>query len=283
MNDKLITLFERHNPVIIAHRGTASGAVSENTAAAAHAAFLSGADIVEIDVIASADGEYFVFHTGTENRNLGSDVPLETLTAAQIDQLHYRPRGSRGRPQPIERVSDLLGRFRGMDRVFNVDRSWHLWPHLLDELAATGMGDQLLLKCPADAAEALTALSVHPTPFPFMLICSSMADVELGLSMPGLNLVGVELIANDESGPFVDPQQLRELHDRRLFTLANAEVLGDETDLFAGYDDEISLSAHPDLGWGRLCDLGVQAIQTDWPWLLHGYRAARAHQRAATI
>lgn len=283
MNDKLLTLFDRHSPVIIAHRGTASGAVPENTAAAAHAAFLSGADIVEIDVIASADDEYFVFHTGTENRNLGSDTPLETLTAAQIDQLHYRPRGRRASRQGIERLADLLGRFHGMDRVFNIDRSWHLWPRLLDDLAATGMVDQLLLKCPADAVEALGALSAHPTPFPFMLICSSMADVERGLSTPGLNLVGVELIAHDESGPFLDPQQLRELNERRLFTLANAEILGDEADLFAGYDDEISVSAHPDLGWGRLCDLGVQAIQTDWPWLLREYRAARVHQGAATF
>ncbi|NLE81624.1 MAG: hypothetical protein GX610_18995, partial [Rhodococcus sp.] len=128
MNEGLNAVFARHDPVIVAHRGTAGGAVTENTADAAHAAFLSGADIVEIDVISSSDGEYFVFHTGTESRNLGTDTALEALSAAEIGRLEYRARGRGGRPQGVERLDEFLFRFRGVDRMFNIDRSWHLWP-----------------------------------------------------------------------------------------------------------------------------------------------------------
>src|SRR5690606_35073124 len=150
-----------------AHRGTAGGAVTENTADAAHAAFLSGAEIVEIDVISSSDGEYFVFHTGTESRNLGTDTALEALSAAEISRLEYRARGRGGRPQGVERLDEFLFRFRGVDRMFNIDRSWHLWPRLLDALRESGMADRLLLKSPADEGAALDAIATHDTPFPF--------------------------------------------------------------------------------------------------------------------
>jgi hypothetical protein len=281
VNREITQLFRQHTPVIIAHRGTPAGTIPENTADAAHAAFLSGADVVEIDVIASRDGAIYVFHTGTEQVNLGRDVTLEELTAAQIDQLRYRMLGRGGRPRRIERLEEFLSRFRGTKRTFNIDRSWHLWPSLLDELTALDMTDQLLLKCSATDSRALQALAQHETPFPFMLICRSLAEVDAARELRGINLVGVELIATEESGPFLSTEAITALHDRGQFTLANAEVLGEPEHLFAGFDDEVSVSVHPSLGWGRLCDLGIRAIQTDWPWLLHEYRKSRTESMLA--
>lgn len=279
-NEKLTSVFRRRSPVIMAHRGASSGPIPENTSDAAHAAFLSGADIVEIDVIASRDGQAYVFHTGTEVENLGLDVRLEEFTADEIDELQYRLLARGGRAQRIEKLEDFLLRFRETEQIFNIDRSWHLWPDLLDTLTALDMTDQLLLKCPAPEEDAIRALTEHATPFPFMLLCRSEEHFAVASTLSeNLNLVGFELISQLEQSVFHQSDFLSRIHEQGFFTLANAQVHGDSNDLFSGWDDEVSLAEGPDRGWGRLFDHGFLAIQTDWPWLVRDYRELRAARR----
>lgn len=275
VNRLLAETLEQRSPLIVAHRGVATGMVPENTTASTRAAFRSGADMVEIDVVASADGEFYAFHTGTEQQNLGADIVIEELTAAQIDELAYSMTGRGGRARRIERLDGILTAFRGR-ALFNIDRSWHLWPALLDRLAVLDMTEQLLLKAPADAEVAIESLRGHSTSFPFMVVCRAADEVFALVDDPDLNLVGVELVADSEAHPLYDIDLLRQLRERSLFTFANAEMLGDHQDLFAGFDDEASIDDDPDSGWGRLIDLGFSAVQTDWPWLLRDYRDARA-------
>ena len=56
--------------VIAAHRGTPRGDIRENTLNSVLATKQVNADIAEIDVIRSTDGEYFAFHDGTEMARL---------------------------------------------------------------------------------------------------------------------------------------------------------------------------------------------------------------------
>ena len=49
---------------IAAHRGAAGGNIHCNTWVAFEASLAQGADIIELDVSRSADGELFVFHPG---------------------------------------------------------------------------------------------------------------------------------------------------------------------------------------------------------------------------
>ena len=48
--------------LVAAHRGSAAGNIPCNTLAAYEIALRQGADIVELDVAKTADGELFVFH-----------------------------------------------------------------------------------------------------------------------------------------------------------------------------------------------------------------------------
>ena len=48
--------------IIAAHRGSSTGNIPCNTLPAYRAALLEGADMIEIDVDKSADGELFIFH-----------------------------------------------------------------------------------------------------------------------------------------------------------------------------------------------------------------------------
>ncbi|SDQ96344.1 glycerophosphodiester phosphodiesterase family protein [Thermostaphylospora chromogena] len=269
LNDR----FARFGTLIAAHRGTGIASVVENTADAAAAALASGADVVEIDVIASRDGQFFAFHDGEERRLLGVDQDLRLMTADQIDELRYTFVDRPSRPARVERVLELLDAFRGKG-LFHLDRSWWWWRRLLPALDALGMTGQLLLKCPAEDGWA-DALRAHPVKYPFMPICRTVAEAERYLGDESLNTVGVELLATTANSPFLRADTIARLHAHGVFVLVNAEVLADGPDLFAGYDDEVAVLRSPEEGWGPLFDLGVDVIQTDWPWLLRDYRRRR--------
>ncbi|HOC14125.1 MAG TPA: glycerophosphodiester phosphodiesterase family protein, partial [Propionicimonas sp.] len=81
MNAHLNSMLERRRVLISAHRGSGGGSIAVNTELGIRAAFLSGADLVEIDVSASVDGEFFCFHDGCEPELLGIEANLQTLTA----------------------------------------------------------------------------------------------------------------------------------------------------------------------------------------------------------
>ncbi|MCA0250841.1 MAG: glycerophosphodiester phosphodiesterase family protein [Actinobacteria bacterium] len=277
INSRINDAFAQAGTLIVAHRGTGHGSIADNTALAVKAALLSGADMVEIDVAASRDGEFFCFHDGYEPEVLGIDTNLQTLTAAEIDRVSHIWVDRPGRRAQVERLLPLLESFRGRT-LFNIDRSWWRWPQLLRALRALGMTDQLILKCPAWEEAALSRLREFSVKFPFIPICASPDDVYRTVGDPELNTVGVELITTTSHHPWFSPEVIEEFHGLGVFCFINTETLTTGVPLFGGYDDELAIVEGPAAAFGPLFDLGVDAIQTDWPWLVRDYRATRRRQ-----
>lgn len=278
-NNTLINArFAEFDTLIAVHRGTGIGSIAENTASAVTAAVASGGDIVELDVIASADGDFFAFHDGNEPRLLGIEANLRSLPTKQISALSYVHLNRPGRIARVEPLLDLLAAFPG-GPLLNIDRSWPWWGTLLPALDKLSINEQLLLKCPADHQQ-VELLRRHPVKYPFIPICRTLTQAHQYLEDPSLNTVGVELLTSDLDGPFLDPSTIADLRNIGVFTMVNAEVLNTGTDLFAGYDDEVAVLCSPDQGWGLPLDLGVDVIQTDWPWLLRDYRNVRTASRS---
>lgn len=265
--------------LVVAHRATGHGSIADNTGPAVKAALRSGADMIEIDVAASRDGEFFCFHDGYEPELLGIKANLQTLAADEIDQLSYIWVDRPGRRTRVERLLPLLEEFRGQT-LFNLDRSWWRWPGLLRTLRGLNMADQLVLKCPAWEETALGRLREFGVKFPFVPICATPDDVYRTVGDPGLNTVGVELITTTQHHPWFSAEVIEEFHQLGVFCLVNTETLTTGVPLFGGLDDELAITDSPEAAYGPLFDLGVDAIQTDWPWLVRDYRAAR---QAATV
>ena len=72
-----------------AHRGISGGNIPPNTIAAFDIALKEGADIIEMDLLKSVDGEIFVFHTGMEPAHLNRKIRLEECTAEEIRKVRY--------------------------------------------------------------------------------------------------------------------------------------------------------------------------------------------------
>ena len=94
-------------PLVISHR-TQMGTMPENTLAGIDAAFAGGADGVEIDVRATADGALVLLHDATLERTAGDDRTLAELTLEELRALELLdPFGDAG-PQPIPTLDETL-------------------------------------------------------------------------------------------------------------------------------------------------------------------------------
>lgn len=110
--------FDGPRPRLFAHRG-ASGTLPESTLAAFTTALAAGAERLELDVHASADGEVVVFHDDTLDRTTDGAGPVRSLSLAQIRALDagygfLAPDGShpfRGRGHRVPTFAEVLEAF----------------------------------------------------------------------------------------------------------------------------------------------------------------------------
>lgn len=107
-------------PLIIAHRG-ASAEAPENTMAAFELAQRQGADMIELDVLPTADGRLVVFHDETTTRWDGRDRRVADCSLAELQRLDIG--GER-----VPTLEEVLGFAAATGIALNV------------ELKATGMG-----------------------------------------------------------------------------------------------------------------------------------------------
>lgn len=276
INALLNGLSRDHRPLIVSHGGVSVGPIPSNTAMAVRAALHSGTDVVKIDVSASADGVFFAFHDGFESEFLGVERNIQSMSASEIGELTYVWKNRPRHRMPVERLGGLLSQFKGRPVLFALDRSWWRWPALLHMLDSLQMHDQLLLKVPAWEHAALNQLRQHKTKYPAMAICSTLEEVQvLPLHDEAINLVAVELLAIDDEGPWFEREVLDHLRRSRLLTWVNSETLTTGIPLFAGHDDALAVNESPTSAWSRILDMGVDAVQTELPWLLWYLRECR--------
>lgn len=262
-------------PLVAVHRGTFGGTIVENTAAAVAAAVRRGGDLIEIDLVASTDGDVFCFHTDYEPYHFASPTGgevmpnLATLSTAEIETLRYHWIDPE---QPVERLETVLR--TQPTTLLNLDRAWDHWEHVLPVIARDPRPGRFLLKSPV-LDERLDLLERSEVAFPYMGMVRTPAEVESLLSRDNLNLVAVEVIASDPDDPFCDPEVIASLKGEGLLVWANSLNLADGKRRYAGLDDVTSVLSDPHLGWGAMIDRGIDIIQTDWPDLLSSYLRER--------
>ena len=75
---------KKGRPFVAAHRGVSRANIPCNTLAAFQIAVSQGADVIELDITKSRDGEYFVFHPGMEPVFLNCGSLITEMTAKEV-------------------------------------------------------------------------------------------------------------------------------------------------------------------------------------------------------
>ncbi len=207
----------------IGHRG-AAGLAPENTIAAIETAARAGADMVEIDVHLSPDGQLVVAHDFDEVEDRGRSLPLlgdcvgraRALALLVNVEIKNLPRAY---PGIEERVVATLGELRALDEVLisSFDHESLAAVRRLTKEVATAVLTRDRLFEPAQYLERLDADALHPGGFvPDERLVASVRATGRGLNFWTANDPAVmqRLIAVGVTGVVTDcPNRLRDLLD----------------------------------------------------------------------
>lgn len=271
LNSKFINLLKNKKFLIMMHRGAHGGNIVENTSDAVNIALKQGADIVEIDVSMSTNGDFFVFHDGEEPRLLKDNRNINTMSTKTIEEKLYYNEVGHKLHKKVQKFEDLLSKVPD-DTFLNIDRSWDHWDSFLTYLDQfKNRHEYLILKSPIEK-EFLQMLDSHPVKYMYFPIINNEKELDLIESFKNINLVGFEVIEKGNSFEFIKSSRFKTYKSNGYMFLANAINLDDDTKLFGPLGDDIAITQNPDLSWGKMLEMGVNCIQTDWVSLLYRYR-----------
>ena len=249
-------------PLLAAHRGVNGANIPPNTLTSYKIATEMGAEVVEIDVSISKDGEYFVFHPGMEGRYIGAGIKLGELTALEIDELCLRNTDGVKTSYKIPRLSEVLEFLKGKAYI-NVDKFWTDIPGISRAIREAGVEDQVLVKTYTDE-KSLSLVKEHAADFMFIPMVRGKDEVTDSLLADGVKVVGTEILFSSEDDDVISEEYIKRMHGKGLLIWANSIVYNEGDVISAYHTDDSAFKISKEHGWGWLIDQGADIIQTDW-------------------
>lgn len=254
------TLWERSqkNVLITAHGGYNSGMMSFNSIIGFEAAVHAGADIVELDVLRSAEGKLYNFHPGTEMAMLHKACDLRKMTNAEIEQQRIASNGL-----PIPTLDEVFEVLKGRCYI-NTDKAYSCFPELVECIRRHDMVDQIILKGEVQNTWIYDATEELAPDIPFLAV-SYETDTAMEMCKGrNINYVGSEVVFAKDDAPVTDPAFIEMMHRNEKLLWVNPILFSFDRPLVGGHDDNMSMLGDPDNGWGWLADQGYDILQTDW-------------------
>ena len=249
-------------PFLVAHRGINRANIPCNTLTAFSVALDQGADVIELDVSKSRDGQFFVFHPGMEPVFLQGGKSIADMDAKEIENTpllnadhvptHYR----------VPRLADAFALLK--DRVYiNVDKYWTDVEGITREIYRAGVEKQVIVKTYA-VPQAIEQVERYAPELMFMQLVRDKDTTTEQLLQSKVNFIGNEILVGEESSPLVRPEYLQGLHDKGLLLWGNAIVYDERDVISAHHTDDSAYCISKEHGWGWFADKGFDFIQTDW-------------------
>jgi glycerophosphoryl diester phosphodiesterase len=256
--------------ILVAHRGVSGGNIPCNTLPAYEGALAQGADMIEIDVTMSKDGQLFIFHPGMESAHLNQQCRIQDMTAEEVRGLRFVNQDNAITQFGLNTLDEILEAFKGRCYI-NCDKFWDYPRQISDRIRAHGMMEQMLVKT-APSKEMFDIIETYAPDVQYMVIVKKDAEaVHRELMQRGINYMGQELLFETEESPLCSPQYLEQLRKDNILSWANAIVYNHKAVLAAGHSDDTALSEDMEKGWGWLARRGFDFIQTDWPIMVKMY------------
>lgn len=266
----------KKGPLIAAHRGVGGGNIPFNTLEAFEVALKQGADIIETDVIKSADGVLFVFHVGQEINHLNRDIKLTQMTSDEIRQVRYVNGDNNLTNCHIPTLDDVLEHLKGRC-IINLDHGWDgdWFEDMLNAVRRHNMRDQVIIKTPS-TVQYLKQMEELGPDLMFMPIIYEKDDISPQIEKMNLNYIGAEVVFKKDDAPVASHEYIEYQHNKGRLLWCNSILYDSAVPLSGGHTDDISVTGDPNKGWGWLIDRGFDILQTDWPAMLLDYLRGRS-------
>ena len=263
--------------LLAAHRGVNGGNIPCNSLACYQIALSQGADIIEMDVQNSADGELFMLHPYMEAVHMGLpkgewivDMPAEKVRTLYLANQDITPT-----QYPIASFHEVLDLLQGKCYL-NIDKFWQNPRSIAEAVRSRGMQDQVIVKS-GYAPEVLDILENYAADMQFLLITRDPADIEK-IAKRKLRYVGVEMLWTSDSDPLCQSEVINALHEAGKVVWGNSIVYNYKDILSADHTDDTALLEAPEKGWGWFCTHGFDIIQTDWLLACDAYLKSRKYR-----
>ncbi len=260
--------------IAYAHQGGAWESPS-STLHAIRAALAAGADAIELDVHASADGELVVSHDATVDRTTNGSGAIASLTLAELTALDnaywwapgadvspgldassypFRGRAPEERSFGIATLEEVLDEFPGVVLNLDIKQTTPAVVPYEETLARTlrrfGRRDDVIVASFLDAAtDAFSACAPEiPTSAGTSAVAAFYQAIRAGDQPPPMRHVALQVPLRFGDLPVVDERFVEVAHRSGL--AVHVWTIEEENEM------------------GQLCDLGVDGIITDLPTVL---------------
>ena len=247
--------------LLAAHRGVSGGNIPCNSLQAFQIALNQGADISELDVERSADGDLFVQHPGMERVHLRMRDSIKHYPTALVEQLVLSNCDLSRTEWKIVRFEDALRLLKGKC-IVNIDKFCENPEAIAKAVRILGMEDQVLIKT-APKPQFLDAVEQYAPDFAYMPMTREAFAAHELLKQRNINYVGAEVLFEREDAPEASKEYIDMMHGEGKVLWSNAIVYNYRDVLAAYHNDDVSLIEDPEKGWGWLADRGFDIIQTD--------------------
>lgn len=253
----------RSKIITVAHRGKFGGNIPCNTVAAYEIALRQGADMIEVDVDKTADGQLVIFHPGQEKSHLCYDGCIRELTLEQIRaNIRYVNFDDTPTPYTLATLEEVLETFKG--RCFiNIDKFWDNPIEISQMIRRHGMQGQIVVKS-APTQRMLEIVEAYAGDIPYL---SVVRDGQMLDQLLNRNIcyVGAETLFAADDAQVCAEAFIQKLHGAGKLLWVNSIVYDSNKVISGGHNDDAAICGDPEHGWGWLADRGYDIIQTDWP------------------
>ena len=260
--------------LLVGHRGSPAGNIPCNTLPAYEAAVLQGADMIEIDVDMSADGELFIFHPGMEHAHLNAPgTDITKMGSADVCKLRFVNTDNTTTQFGLNTLDEVLETFKNRCYI-NVDKFWEYPKEVSERIRAHGMTEQILVKTRPESG-ILSLIEEYAPDMQYMAIVNKDGEaIHEELKKRHINYMGQELTFDSDSSPICSDAYLALLRKDGILSWVNTLVYNYRAVLAGGHNDDISIT-HPEAGWGWCAEKGFDFIQTDWVGMCRDYLEKR--------
>lgn len=256
-------------PLIVAHRGSYSANIPCNTLESFIIAINQGADVIELDVSKSVDGEFFVFHPGKEEVFLHTSKRISEMTSGEVKNLRLVNQDGKTTSYRIPSLEEALLLLKNKVYI-NIDKFWTDIEGITKVIRKTGTEKQIIIKTGINK-QYLAMIKKYAPDIMYMPIVKQDDDFTINLKKEGINVIGAEVLFETDSADVISDNFIEKMHSNNLMVWVNSIIYDEKEVIASNHTDDISLCKNPDFGWGWLADKNVDFIQTDWTIILKNY------------